>query len=245
MDIINSLEHAFKLGRTSRIQGLATPYVGNTMEHSMHSKGWLVEDLRLALIKADSTYAKNQAAVEAYDARQTAGNGVSGPIGGESVPDKQANAENAIAPVEFKLRDWVRVTGSGLGWISRIEYDADGNPQFYNVTLDDKLESVYRAYPAELERANMQPQRVKPDKEFDPIGTQVNVVTQKHNHYYRTCPYDAIDVYRILDLFEVKDPCAQHAIKKLLALGNRGHKNASKDVQDVIDTMTRWQKNAG
>lgn len=63
----------------------------------------------------------------------------------------------------------------------------------------------------------------------------------KHSHYYRPCPYDAIDVYRILEIFEVNNPCAQHAIKKLLVMGNRGHKDAERDVQDVIDTMTRWK----
>lgn len=65
---------------------------------------------------------------------------------------------------------------------------------------------------------------------------------RKHNHYYREMPFANIDVYRILHTFEVTDPCAQHAIKKLLAMGKRGHKDAEKDVQDVIDTMTRWQE---
>lgn len=65
---------------------------------------------------------------------------------------------------------------------------------------------------------------------------------RKHNHYFRPFPFADIDIYRLLLVYEVTDPCAQHAIKKLLAMGKRGHKDAAKDVQDVIDTMTRWQE---
>lgn len=63
----------------------------------------------------------------------------------------------------------------------------------------------------------------------------------KHNHYFRPCPYDSVDVYRVLEIFNVTDPCLQHAVKKLLVAGGRGHKDIHKDIQDVIDTCTRWQ----
>ena len=62
-----------------------------------------------------------------------------------------------------------------------------------------------------------------------------------HGHYHKACPYDSIDVYRVIDLFEVTDPCLQHVVKKALVAGGRGHKDIGKDVQDMIDTLTRWQ----
>jgi hypothetical protein len=66
-----------------------------------------------------------------------------------------------------------------------------------------------------------------------------------HSHYFKDCPYDQIDVYRVLQLFRVTDPCLQHAVKKLLVTGGRGHKDAAKDaakdVQDAIDSLRRWQ----
>ena len=62
-----------------------------------------------------------------------------------------------------------------------------------------------------------------------------------HNHYFRPCPYDLIDVYRIIDIFDVTHPCAQHALKKLIATGKRGHKSIDKDIQDMIDTLERWK----
>jgi hypothetical protein len=62
-----------------------------------------------------------------------------------------------------------------------------------------------------------------------------------HNHYFKPCPFDSIDVYRVLSLFGVVDPCLQHATKKLLVAGGRGHKDISRDVQDVIDSLERWK----
>lgn len=64
----------------------------------------------------------------------------------------------------------------------------------------------------------------------------------KHSHYYRKCPYPVIDFYRIADLYKISDPNIQHCIKKLLAAGMRGGgKDIFHDIQDVIDTLTRWQ----
>lgn len=64
----------------------------------------------------------------------------------------------------------------------------------------------------------------------------------KYPHYYKKVPGEYIDVYRVLDLFEVTDPCIQHAIKKLLAAGKRGAKDVSKDVREAIVSLERWQE---
>lgn len=63
----------------------------------------------------------------------------------------------------------------------------------------------------------------------------------KHSHYFKPCPYKQIDVYRVLQLFEVNDPCLQHAIKKLLVAGGRGSKDKVKDIQEAMDTLSRYQ----
>jgi len=64
----------------------------------------------------------------------------------------------------------------------------------------------------------------------------------KHNHYFKKVTHlDGIDVYRVLELFEVTDPCLQHAIKKLLCAGARGNKDEGQDVQEAIDTLERYQ----
>ncbi|MBI5270688.1 MAG: hypothetical protein HY856_13535 [Burkholderiales bacterium] len=65
----------------------------------------------------------------------------------------------------------------------------------------------------------------------------------KHSHYHKPIPPQAthIDVYRVLAMFGVTDPCIQHAVKKLLVAGGRGHKDAARDVQEAIDSLVRWQ----
>lgn len=64
----------------------------------------------------------------------------------------------------------------------------------------------------------------------------------KHNHYFKkTVHLDAVDVYRVLELFEVTDPCLQHAVKKLLCAGGRGAKDIEQDVQEAMDTLERYQ----
>lgn len=81
------------------------------------------------------------------------------------------------------------------------------------------------------------------DSPSQAIGRGVRSPTARaHSHYFRPCPYDSIDVYRVLDIFSVTDPCLQHAVKKLLVAGGRGHKDIRRDIQDSIDTLVRWQE---
>ena len=50
-----------------------------------------------------------------------------------------------------------------------------------------------------------------------------------------------LDVYRVLELYEVTHPCLQHAIKKLLCAGQRGAKDTAQDVGEAIQSLERWQ----
>ena len=43
-----------------------------------------------------------------------------------------------------------------------------------------------------------------------------------------------VDVYRVIDGFNVTDPCLQHLIKKAMAPGDRGHKDLLQDYQDIV-----------
>ena len=46
-----------------------------------------------------------------------------------------------------------------------------------------------------------------------------------------------IDVYRVLDAFEVTNPQLQHLIKKALAPGKRGHKDVKQDLLDIKESI--------
>lgn len=65
---------------------------------------------------------------------------------------------------------------------------------------------------------------------------------RKHNHYFKNVQHlDHVDVYRVLSLFNVTDPCIQHAVKKLLVAGGRGAgKDISRDIQEAVDSLVRW-----
>lgn len=77
-----------------------------------------------------------------------------------------------------------------------------------------------------------------------PLGEQTaqGVVKQKHSHYYKDVKHlTFIDVYRVLHLFNVSDPCLQHAIKKLLVAGGRGAgKDITQDVREAQDSLARF-----
>lgn len=68
-------------------------------------------------------------------------------------------------------------------------------------------------------------------------------IKQDYPHYFKRVPPQTthIDVYRVIQLFNVTDPCLQHALKKILVAGGRGVKDQYKDVTEAIVSLTRWQ----
>lgn len=46
-----------------------------------------------------------------------------------------------------------------------------------------------------------------------------------------------VDVYRVLDAFNVDNPQLQHLIKKALAAGKRGHKDIMQDLLDIKESI--------
>ena len=62
----------------------------------------------------------------------------------------------------------------------------------------------------------------------------------EYKHYQKNVEHlKWIDVYRVLDLFGVLNPCVQHAVKKLLCSGQRGVKDTQQDVQEAITSLVR------
>lgn len=74
------------------------------------------------------------------------------------------------------------------------------------------------------------------------IRNMENEFVKEFSHYYKKIPDGVryIDVYRVLEMFNVSDPALQHALKKLLVAGGRGHKNQEKDVNEAIVSLNRW-----
>ena len=57
--------------------------------------------------------------------------------------------------------------------------------------------------------------------------------------------YNKLDIYRILKLYEVNDPCLQHAIKKLLCAGKRGLKPQTQDINEAMQSLQRFLEMQG
>lgn len=60
--------------------------------------------------------------------------------------------------------------------------------------------------------------------------------------YKVDCKGIQIDVYDVLKAFDVTCPGLQHAIKKLLKPGQRGHKDREEDLKDAIASIKRAQE---
>jgi hypothetical protein len=48
-----------------------------------------------------------------------------------------------------------------------------------------------------------------------------------------------VDVYDVLKAFDVTCPATQHAIKKMLMAGERGHKDKQTDLNEAIQSLQR------
>ena len=60
------------------------------------------------------------------------------------------------------------------------------------------------------------------------------------NKYHREIkPGVWVDVYDVLNAFNVTDPALAHLVKKALAVGQRGHKDEAEDYQDIYDSAKR------
>ena len=63
----------------------------------------------------------------------------------------------------------------------------------------------------------------------------------EYKHYQKNVEHlKWVDVYRVLDLFGVSNPCVQHAIKKLLCAGQRGAKDERKDIEEAVSSLVRY-----
>ena len=75
----------------------------------------------------------------------------------------------------------------------------------------------------------------------DAINPKHYTEHQSHDHYFKdVSSLKHIDIYRVLLLFGVTNPCLQHAIKKLLCAGQRGIKDQKQDVQEAIASLLRY-----
>lgn len=72
-------------------------------------------------------------------------------------------------------------------------------------------------------------------------GLQSHIILgqDKPSKYSRPCKGVTVDVYDVLQAFAVTNPATQHAIKKLLCAGLRGHKDKMQDLTEALKSIER------
>lgn len=60
-----------------------------------------------------------------------------------------------------------------------------------------------------------------------------------HSKYDRQVKGVTIDVYDVLQAFNVTNPALQHLIKKALCAGLRGHKDRRQDLNEILESAKR------
>lgn len=67
-------------------------------------------------------------------------------------------------------------------------------------------------------------------------------IASPRNKYSRQVKGVTVDVYDVLKAFDVTCPALQHAAKKVLCAGLRGHKDTLKDIREAIEALGRAEQ---
>ncbi|MGL5485871.1 MAG: hypothetical protein ACRDC6_06225 [Shewanella sp.] len=87
-----------------------------------------------------------------------------------------------------------------------------------------------------IERVRANPSLVEKSSDDTEGSVMKEITTSKYTKQIRGV---SIDVYDVLKAWGVTNPALQHLIKKALQCGERGHKDAQQDLQDIIDSAVR------
>ena len=93
-----------------------------------------------------------------------------------------------------------------------------------------------------ISKGEMQMERVDCGKEiYHSTESEVEVVENKYLREIINKNGESIivDVYDVLDAFQVTCPALQHLSKKALCAGLRGHKSAAEDLVDIWNSAER------
>lgn len=71
------------------------------------------------------------------------------------------------------------------------------------------------------------------------MGTQAMILTNKYLRKIHHATPEHVDVYSVLEAFNVTCPGLQHALKKLLCTGVRGHKDTMQDLLEARQALDR------
>lgn len=80
---------------------------------------------------------------------------------------------------------------------------------------------------------------IPPKEELTMAG---NAKPARSKYHREIKPGVWVDVYDVLQAFQVTNPGLQHAVKKALAAGQRGHKDRATDMAEIVQSAIRAQE---
>jgi len=160
----------------------------------------------------------------------------------------QARQLLGLAPVDVeRWSDWIEWVGGEcpVSKHASVCWRGVGGREFGPITADyldwsnSGLSEPIEAYCYRLDDNTATPEE---EEEWEVMEEKQN--RQKYSAYFKDVRHlDYIDVYRTVSLFDCEKHghAISHAAKKLLLTGVRtGGKNVEQEVQEAIDTLTRW-----
>uniref|UniRef100_A0AB39ACH1 Uncharacterized protein n=1 Tax=Klebsiella phage phiYH65 TaxID=3237693 RepID=A0AB39ACH1_9CAUD len=132
-------------------------------------------------------------------------------------------------------------------YIKGSEKDFEGAPDWASMMMEFEGQTIFEEHVTPL--TGISRFSIKGDKSVEvwddntvsggTIIAQREPVGTDDSKYNRPCKGITIDVYDVLKAFNVTCPALQHLIKKALAVGQRGHKDASEDLKDILASAKR------
>ncbi|MGL4250156.1 MAG: hypothetical protein ACRCR1_05815 [Aeromonas sp.] len=118
--------------------------------------------------------------------------------------------------------------GKRGSYINEMGWWWSGESSFATLTDGEKIitRDIWVMAKLDVEAKNNPPRITSADE----------ITTSKYTKQIRGV---SIDVYDVLKAWGVTNPALQHLIKKALQCGERGHKDAQQDLQDIIDSAVR------
>jgi hypothetical protein len=111
------------------------------------------------------------------------------------------------------------------------------DPDCTPLTID-----VYRLDQVNAERQRLELAPLDVPLEYEPEEVAFTPKTKRSKYHREIKPGVWVDVYDVLHAWGVSNPALQHLIKKALQPGERGHKDKSEDMADIVASALRAQE---
>lgn len=126
--------------------------------------------------------------------------------------------------------DWLTKSLKDLGGVGELCFTPDQWQAARQQLEDERINNIAR-------NGNDGDQYATPEE--DEAWQAMDEKQKRSKYHVQIRPGVYVDVYDVLHAFGVTNPGDQHAIKKMLMPGKRGHKDAIQDRREAIQSLER------